>query len=103
MSRRPNRLPVLVLLAALHAAACTSTSYQRVVSVNPPDASLYINGVKVGKGDRRPREFDFAMVGRVCIQAVHPNYKPEVEWLTEADMRNLVDTNTDLKITLSPR
>lgn len=101
MSLRSTRL--LVLLASLCATACSSSAYQRVVSVNPPDASLFINGVKVGKGDRRPREFDFSTVGRVCIQAVHPEYKPEVEWLTEADMRNLVDTNTDLKITLSPR
>jgi hypothetical protein len=101
MSLRSTRL--LVLLAVSCAGACSSSTYQRVVSVNPPDATLYINGVKVGKGDRRPREFDFATVGRVCVQAVHPEYKPEVEWLTEADMRNLVDTNTDLKITLSPR
>ena len=52
---------------------------------------------------RCPAASTVSMVGRVCVQAVHPEYKPEVEWLTEADMRNLVDTNTDLKITLSPR
>jgi|LakMenE01Jun11ns_1017448.scaffolds.fasta_scaffold8047005_1 hypothetical protein len=101
MSFRPSRLAVL--FASLCAGACGAPIYQRVVSVNPPDASLYINGVKVGNGDRRPRDFDFTDVGRVCIQAVHPEFKPKVEWYSEVEMRKLVNTNTDLKMTLSPR
>jgi hypothetical protein len=34
---------------------------------------------------------------------VHPEFKPKVEWYSEVEMRKLVNTNTDLKMTLSPR
>ena len=99
-----TRLPRSALLVSLLSiAACSSSSYQRVVSINPPDASLYINGDYVGKGDRRPREFDYSEVKCIYVQAVHPDYQPETQAFTEAQMRNLVDTNTDLKITLRSR
>jgi hypothetical protein len=94
---------VAVVVAALAAAACSSSSYERVVSVNPPDASLYINGEKVGKGDARPRDFDFAEVDRVCIQAVHPDYLPHIEWKTQKELGDLVRNNIPLKITLTER
>ena len=99
-----SRLPTsALLLALLGAAACSSTSVQRVVSINPSDASLYINGEYVGKGDRRPRDFNFANVQRVYVQAVHPDYQPETEWFTMQDMARMAATNTDLKITLRSR
>ena len=92
-----------ILLALLGATACSSTSVQRVVSINQADASLYINGDYVGKGDARPRDFDFGNVQRVYVQAVHPDYQPVTEWFTMNDLTRMAATNTDLKITMRQR
>ena len=45
----PTRLAKIIALVSLPAfSACNSSVYERVVWVNPPDASLYINGEAVG-------------------------------------------------------
>jgi hypothetical protein len=93
----------LALLSCCLAAACGSPSYVRVVSINPPDASVYINGERVGQGDSRPRTFDFTNVGRIYVQASHPDYQPEMEWFTRQKIEQMIATNTDVKITLRPR
>ena len=92
-----------LLLAMFGATACSSTTLQRVVSINPSDASLYINGEYVGKGDRRPRDFNFAQVERIYVQAVHPDYQPVTEWFTMRDLERMAATDTDLKITMRQR
>lgn len=96
--------PPLVLLAALATlGGCNSSVYQRVVSVNPSNAAVYINGEPAGMGDPRPKTFDFSELGRVYVQATHPDYLPYFEWFTREQMENMIDTNTDLKITLRGR
>jgi hypothetical protein len=86
----------------LFAAACSSAPV-RVLSVNPPDASVYLNGERIGKGDSRPQVFDFSQHGRICLQATHPDYLPEIEWFTPAKIEQMIATDTDVKITLRPR
>lgn len=95
------RFAILLPLAAL--AACNSSGYVRVVSVNPPDATVYINGERVGQGSSRPYTFDFAEVERIYVQATHPEYQPEVEVFDRARIEQMIATNLDVKLTLRPR
>ena len=90
-------------VALLGLAACGATSHTLVVSINPPEASLYINGEKVGNGDKRPRTFSFEKEKRYYLQAVHPDFKPMLEIHDEASLRRLVNANLPLKMTLSSR
>jgi uncharacterized protein YcfL len=98
--RRPQFAFVLPLLAL---CACSSSSFVRVVSVNPPDASVYINGQRVGAGNSRPQTFDFKRNQRIYVQATHPDYQPEIEWFDRDKLEQMVDSNTEVKITLRPR
>lgn len=99
--RSVPRLAILLPLSAL--AACGGSSYVRVVTINPPDASVYVNGEKVGQGSSRPHTFSFGDSTRIYVQAVHPDYQPETEWYTLEKMEQMVATNTDVKLTLRPR
>lgn len=99
-----SALHSVALLSLLGLPACFGGSnYVRVLTVNPPDASVYINGVKVGQGSARPQTFSFAECSRIYVQATHPDYQPETEWFTAEKLDNMVATNTDVKLTLRPR
>lgn len=100
-SRRPFRS--VILLSGVLLAACSGASYVRVVSVNPPDASVYVNGEKIGQGSARPWTFDFSNVERIYVQATHPDYLPEMEVFTVTDIQQRIDSNLDVKLTLRPR
>jgi hypothetical protein len=84
-------------------AACGSSSYVRVVSVNPPDASVYINGERVGQGSSRPYTFDFTDCERIYVQATHPDYNPEIEWYDRARIEQMIAANLPVALTLRPR
>lgn len=99
-ARRSRLLLVLPLLAL---PACGGAGYVRVMSVNPPDASVYINGERVGQGSSRPYTFDFTTSERIYVQATHPDYQPEIEWFTKERIEQMVAANLDVKITLRPR
>jgi len=91
------------LLACASLAACGGAGYVRVVSVNPSDASVYINGERVGPGSSRPQTFNFTDTPRIYVQATHPDYQPEIEWFDVARMEQMIAANLDIKITLRPR
>jgi hypothetical protein len=94
----------VALMSLLGLTACFGGSnYVRVLTVNPPDASVYINGERVGQGSSRPQTFSFADCTRIYVQATHPDYQPETEWFTIEKMDNMVATNTDVKLTLRSR
>ena len=100
----PNRTLTTALLASLLGlTACGSSGYQRVVSINPPEASLYINGEKVGNGDKRERSFSFATQKRHYIQAVHPDFVPKLEIVDEKTLEGLVKNNLQFKMTMKAR
>lgn len=92
-----------ILLPVLALTACGGAGYVRTVSVNPPDATVYVNGEKIGQGSSRPFTFDFSSTERIWVQATHPDYQPEVEVFTVADIQQRVDSNLDVKLTLRPR
>ena len=92
-----------ILLPMLALAACGSSGYVRVLSVNPPDASVYINGERVGQGNSRPYTVDFTTVVRIYIQATHSDYQPEIEWFDRARIEQMIASNLDVKLTLRPR
>ncbi|MFN3241657.1 MAG: hypothetical protein ACE37K_09115 [Planctomycetota bacterium] len=99
-----NRILKTALLASLLGlTACGSSGYSRVVSINPPEANLYINGVKVGNGDKRERQFSFEQQKRYYIQAVHPDFIPKLEIVDEKMIRGLVKNNLPLKMTMKAR
>lgn len=92
-----------ILLPAVALAACGGARYVRTVSVNPPDATVYVNGEKIGQGSSRPYTFDFSGTERIWVQATHPDYLPEMEVFTVTDIQQRVDSNLDVKLTLRPR
>ena len=96
-----RRLPLV--LSALFLASCGSSGYSRLVSVNPADASVYINGERIGQGSSRPFTFDFSKSERIYVQATHPDYQPEFEWFDLEKIKNMIQTGTDVKLTLRSR
>lgn len=91
------------MLPALCLAGCSSSTYMHMMSVNPPDASVYINGERVGQGSSRPQQFDFTNSPRLYVQATHPDYQPEMEWFTAEKLKHMMSTNTPVTLTLRPR
>jgi hypothetical protein len=99
----PRTLRLTSLLACAGLTACGGSGYVRVLSVNPPDASVYINGERVGQGSSRPYTFTFGQTERMYVQATHPDYQPEIEWFDVPRMEQMIASNLDIKITLRPR
>ncbi|MCK5945216.1 MAG: hypothetical protein KAI24_24720 [Planctomycetes bacterium] len=100
---RKRHLKTALLGSLLGLTACGSANYSRVVSINPPEASLYINGEKVGNGDKRERSFSFARHKRHYIQAVHPDFIPKLEIVDEKTLQGLVKNNLQFKMTMKAR
>ena len=96
-----RRLPLA--LSALFLAACGSSGYSRLVSVNPAEASVYINGERIGQGSTRPYTFDFSKSERIYVQATHPDYQPEFEWFDLQKVQDMIRTGTEVKLTLRSR
>ena len=91
------------LIACLMFASCGSTGHVVTISVNPPESSLYINGKRVGTGDRFPHTLEFGDNQRIYVQATARDFNPEFRWVTVADINRLNDRNLPLSMTLSPR
>lgn len=91
------------LAVLLAATACSSTTVEHFISIDPPDASVYINGVRCGKGDRRIHVFDFANAERVWVQAVHRDFRPEVLPLDRRTLERMAAARTDVTISLGRR
>jgi hypothetical protein len=83
--------------------ACAGTSYRTVVQVNPADASLYINGKRVGTGDPRPYDLSFDKYDHVYIQATKRGFVPETYIYDSKGVADVLDTTEVIKITLSER
>jgi hypothetical protein len=98
-----RRSPTALTLSALLLASCGSSGYSRLVSVNPADASVYVNGERIGQGSSRPFTFDFSQCERIYVQATHPDYQPEFEWFTLEKIQQMIQTNTEVKLTLRSR
>lgn len=99
-SPRPT-LTVCVLSCLF--ASCASSRETMVVNVSPPEASVYINGKREGQGGRRARDLDFGAQPRIYVQATAPGFEPHFEWFTRKEVRELMDRNLDLAITLRQR
>lgn len=84
-------------------SSCGSTSRSMVVSVNPPEASVYINGEPAGKGNKRVHQLPFGNVQRVYIQATAPNFEPRTEWFDLVKIDEMIDRDLDINITLRQR
>ena len=90
-ARRGRCSAILLGLAlCLPCAGCGSTTYTVGIVIDPPTASIYINGEKVGSGGRRVHEIDFGPYDRVCIQAVAPSHEPYFEMLTRQQIADQV-------------
>jgi hypothetical protein len=105
--QKPRSRAQLQRLAAIGAlllgAACSSTSRNMVVSVNPPEASVYINGELVGKGNKRVLELSFANSDRIYIQATAPSCEPRTDWFTMKQIDEMNDRGLDINMTLRQR
>lgn len=71
-----------ILLGLLACAGCGSTTYKVGIDIDPPTASVFINGERVGPGGKRVYEVDFGADERICIQAVAPSCVPFTEMFT---------------------
>jgi hypothetical protein len=104
MARTPSTRLVapLALLPLLFAGACSST-YTRVIRANPAEATVFINGEKVGTGASRPHKFDFSSCQRIFVQATHPDYLPMTEEFDEAKIQAMIAANVDVTLPLRSR
>ena len=93
----------LLMCTALLATACSSTSRSMFISVNPPQAALYINGEPVGNGDKRPHTLSFAESERIYVQAAAPDFEPRIDWFTLQQLDEMIDRNLDILISLRQR
>ncbi|MFO1029869.1 MAG: hypothetical protein U1F60_02215 [Planctomycetota bacterium] len=75
----------------------------RVLKVDPADATVFVNGVATMKGGSRPLVFDFSSVDRIYVQATHPDYVPHIEWFDREMIDRMIETNTQVTITLQSR
>lgn len=94
----PKTLPVLALLCL---PACGTTTYNLPMQVDPPTASVYINGKRVGQGDRFVYEVDFSGGERICIQAAAKGYEPRMLLLTQKQLKDQINKYSDLRWTLT--
>lgn len=96
-------LPVPLLTIALMLPSCSSSSHKLVLNVDPPQASVYINGERVGQGGKRPYDLSFGSQERVYVQATAPNYEPFFDWLTEEKVIDLLDRDLEFPVYLRQR
>ena len=90
--------------AALLLSLCAcSGAPVRVLKVDPADATVFVNGVAWVKGGSRPLVFDFSSVDRIYVQATHPDYQPHIEWFDREMIDRMIETNTQVTITLQAR
>ncbi|MBL8724203.1 MAG: hypothetical protein JNK49_09160 [Planctomycetes bacterium] len=95
------RLRSQILLFALPVLpACGTTTYRLPIQVEPPTAHVYINGKKVGQGDRFVHQVDFSQAERVCIQAAAKGYEPRMVVLTRDELKAQIDSVGDIRWTL---
>ncbi|MBX3464527.1 MAG: hypothetical protein KF830_15265 [Planctomycetes bacterium] len=84
------------LLAGLLACAgCSSSTYKVGIAVDPPTASVYVNGERVGAGSRRVYEIDFGANERICIQAVASSHEPVTEMFTRQQINDQISKYGD--------
>lgn len=94
----PSRFAKSTLLVSLLGlTACGSSSYRRPVSVNPPQATIYINGVESGSGDKKMVTFSFEKHKRIYLQARQKDHLPMLRVITEKDMRGNLPIKLSLK------
>lgn len=76
------RCPAVLSLCLLTLPSCSSV-LKVGISVDPPSATVFINGVRDGQGARRIHDVDFGEYERVCVQAAAPGFEPMCEMLTK--------------------
>lgn len=79
----PVRARRATLFGLLACAGCASSIVKLPVVVDPPTASVYVNGEKVGPGGRRVYELDFGTHERACVQIVAFGFEPQTVMLTK--------------------
>jgi hypothetical protein len=80
--RRRLCCSAVVSLVLLTLPSCSSVM-KVGISVDPPSAAVFVNGVRDGQGARRIHDFDFGEYERVCVQAAAPGFEPICEMLTK--------------------
>lgn len=88
------RCSAVVSLALLTLPSCSST--QKVgISIDPPSASVFVNGTRVGQGARRIHEVDFGTSRRICVQAAAAGFEPMCEMLTKQQVTDQIEKYGD--------
>lgn len=90
----------LTLIAILAATSCSAAPLEHYIRCDPPDASIYINGKREGKGDNLLHRFDFTSAKRVWISAVHPDMRAETKAFTPSQIRKFIDDEKNIPFTL---
>jgi hypothetical protein len=95
------RTAALAVLLAL--AGCASNRYTPIVKATPPEATVFVNGIKVGQGAPIPHTFDFSQCERIYVQAAHPDYEPFFQEYTELQMQQIVDAGLQVSVHMRAR
>ena len=80
--------------ALLLLPSCSST-LKVGISIDPPSASVFVNGTRVGQGARRIHEIDFGQSERICVQAAAPGFEPMCEMLTKQQVTDQLEKYGD--------
>ncbi|MFK7740279.1 MAG: hypothetical protein AB8H80_08140 [Planctomycetota bacterium] len=99
-ARRTN---LLLLMPMCLLASCGGSTLSRTIYTNPPDASVYMDGVRVQKGMNLNHEFGFENVDRVLLQATSPGFEPSSQYVTRRTIEALIRNDDKLRIELRQR
>lgn len=101
MTARSCCYPFLVLLMLL--AACGTSAPKILVQVSPPQASVYVNGKKMGQSREGLYAMDFSNSERVYVQVTAPRFTPLIKWYTRQDIDDMLAINHRIILDLRER
>ncbi|MCA8953152.1 MAG: hypothetical protein KDE27_26810 [Planctomycetes bacterium] len=89
--------PFALMLAL---AGCASSSEQVGITIDPPDAGVYLNGVRVNQGSKGVYEIDFSRSPRAFLQLTAYGYVPETHELTQRAVQDQINRYGEYSFTL---
>lgn len=90
----------VALSAVLFVPACAAAPLEHYIMSDPPDATIFVNGKREGKGDNLLHEFNFSQDKRVWISAVHPDWRAETKAFTESQIRRYIRDKKNISFSL---
>jgi hypothetical protein len=92
----------ILTLSLLGLTACSSAPVL-TITVSPPEADVYMNGVLIQQGSSRPASFDFTKCDRIYLLAVHESCEPLFEWFDPQKVQQMLARKIPVNMVLNQR